>query len=670
MKCYSIPKRLLHIVFGGSAIWLGTTFCSPLAAYDFELPPTTASAPDALASPENATPPSIVPAASLEDVSHWDNGPILEDELYNNDYACEDEYCDEYAYDGYNSDIGLEDESSSVECEDTDGLVDTPEESVYSDFEDSWDDFGYDYGEMYVHDEQAVADEDDSEDYTYEWEDEYCHGEDWATGCDEGSGDADTQEESVCSDFDSYDDFGYDYGEMYASNDQTVVDEEVQDNSEDYTYDWEDEYCHGEDWMTGCDEASGEAEEAEQTEDDSYAYAEEHYEDYWYDDEYVYDYEDETGCDDSESVSGAEEPEEVTSTVAADDADSSEEDDFSYEFDDYEMYYGYEADNAEVAEDVAAIEDEIAEDAAEPDESDWEDYYYGDEYLYENDSEQVAEEAEADETVEVEASVEASVEEAWADEYEYDTYEYDYYDYDYGMENASDAQAATDESADVRDESYDHVDPMDHYGYEYEVPNDWMETEVDEPSGVELDLFAWRPNELLGDADCSLIRSIELLSDRGAAERRTRLNNYIEALGFEAIDFAYRYEDATDSDVLTLADDLPGMAAFLASYRLVEEGQIGMDDAVLLLESALSGLSLDWIEDVSHIAEPKETVSTSHPVVVAMASAATLSIATVTDLAATISQQLADLPWSELQGRLDEIRSAFRPLGADNTFMF
>lgn len=634
MNCYSIPKRLLHIVFGGSAIWLGTTFCSPLAAYDFELPPTAASAPDALASPKHASPPSIVPAASFDDVTHWDNGPVFEDELHNNDYACqdeycdeyacedeycndyacedeysddyayEDEYCDEYAYDGYDSDMGLEDEESVVESEDADGLVDTPEESVYSEFEDAYDDFGYDYGEMYAHDEQAVADE------------------------------------------------------------------EAQDNSEDYTYEWEDEYCHGEDWATGCDEGSSEAEEAERTEDDSYACDEEHYEDYWYDEEYVYDYVDEPGCDEAELSSREEESEEVASTVAADDAEANEDDDFSYEFDDYEMYYGYQENSAETAEEAAVSEEEIAEDATVSHESDWEDYYYGDEYQYESDSEPVAEEMAVEETMEVEASAEACVEEAWADEYEYDTYEYDDYDYDYDMESAGGAEAATDKSADMWDESYDHVDPMDHYGYEYEVPSDWLVTEVEEPSELELDLFAWRPTELLDDADCSLIRSIEQLSDQPAAVRRANLNNYIEALGFEAIDFAYRYEDATDSDVLTLADDLPGMAAFLASYRLVEEGQIGMDDAVLLLESALSGLSLDWIEDVSHIAEPKEMVSASHPVVEAMAAAATQSVAGVTGLAATISQRLADLPWSELEGRLDEIRSAFRPLGADDTFTF
>ena len=53
-----------------------------------------------------------------------------------------------------------------------------------------------------------------------------------------------------------------------------------------------------------------------------------------------------------------------------------------------------------------------------------------------------------------------------------------------------------------------------------------------------------------------------------------------------------------------------------------------------------------------------------------MAAAATQSIASVNALAAAISQRLADLPWTEIEGRLDEIRSAFRPLENDDTLTF
>ena len=624
MSCYSVPKRLLHIVFGGSAIWLGTTFCSPLAATDFETLPTSASAPDALADPDPTPLNSIVPPAFLEEVSYWDNGPVLEDEICNNDYACEEEvydefgwesdfaydyadtqepyardaakeaptesgepcvddsWCDEYAYDGYESDARLDDESAAVENDDTDGLVETPGEYVYGTFEDGSNDSGY----THDYDEQMVADE-ISEYSTYEFEDEYGYEEVRA---------ADSQEDSM-------DDNGI-----------------------------------------------------EETEDDTYVYDEENYEDYWYDEEYVHDYEDNNNEAD---VSFMEEQlEEVTSTTGNVVHEVSEEDDFSYEFEDYGMYYGYEENSTETAEEATADEQNIAEDAAPSDESEWEDYYYESEYQYhyESDSQPMTEEMAGDSDP---VEGEASTEEAWADEN--NAYEYEYYDYEYDMENVNEPEAA---SEDTEDAVYDYIDPMDHYGYEYEVPSNWleMEEEEEEPSEVTQDLFDWQANELLDGADCDLIQSMEQLSDQPASERRSCLNNYIEALGFEAIDFAYRYEDATDADLLNLSDDLPGAAAFLATYRLIEEGQIGMDDGVVLLEAALSDLSLDWIEDVGRMASPKEVVSGPHPVVDAMTAVASHSIASVTALATAISHGMANLPWSEVEDRLDEIRSAFRPI--------
>lgn len=648
MSCYSVPKRLLHVICGGSAIWLGTTFCSPLAATDLRLPPALASVPDALAAPEQTAQQSIVPAASLEgeETTHWDTGPVAEDGLRESNHANQDEYCDEfygkydysydytaseapyldntvseeavaeseetssadsdwsyrdtccdeYAYDGFDAGASKDDETTGPQCNETDGLVDKPAASVYSNLEDTYEDF--DYG-----------------------------------------------------------DYGYD--EMYAHDEPLDVEEEAlaRDEEEDNSYAFEDEYGPSEEWAAdyGTDQAS----------EDSYDYDNEYY------DDYGYDYEDEYSNDAAEMSSLEEQAAEVAEMPVDEDADSNEDDDFSYDFDDYEMYYGYEDDGAEVAEGAAAAGQEIVEETATSHESEWEDYYYGDEYQYyhdeyEGDSQPVAEEM---------ADSEPQAEEAWAEEYdyEYDNYEYDNYEYDandYDMEGAYEVEAVTEDSTEMSEESYDYADPTDHYGYEYEMRNEWKGMEAEKEIEINLDLFAWQPTELLQDADCNLIRSIERLSGEPAAIRRACLNDYIEALGFEAIDLAYRYEDATDADVLTLADDLPGTAAFLASYRLVEQGQIGMDDAVVLLDGALSGLSLDWIEHVGRIAAPAEVLSASHPVVEAMAAAALHSVAGLEAIASAVSQRLSELPWTELSNRVEEVRAAFRPLGSDDAMTF
>jgi hypothetical protein len=50
-----------------------------------------------------------------------------------------------------------------------------------------------------------------------------------------------------------------------------------------------------------------------------------------------------------------------------------------------------------------------------------------------------------------------------------------------------------------------------------------------------------------------------------------------------------------------LHDDLPGIAALLATYRMIEQGEFGMDEAVDALQRRFDLLSPEWIEDVSLI---------------------------------------------------------------------
>ncbi len=277
---------------------------------------------------------------------------------------------------------------------------------------------------------------------------------------------------------------------------------------------------------------------------------------------------------------------------------------------DYGEVYGTR--DSDVVQQVAS-EAEVASESAKSYGSDWEDYYYGDDY------ENAGQATEDQATVAVKPMVdEVCAEEAWVEEYEYD----------YGTDICDDSKENAEEK---------------------------------------LDLCAWQPSDLLKDADIGLIQSLERLSDSAGTLRRAQLNEYIEGLGFEAIDFVYRYEDATGMDVLSLAAERSKIAALLASYRLVQQDTIGMDEAVELLENSLSELSPGWIEAVGSMTAPSEpTVSRSHPVVDAIVAAANRSAASLDALASAISSRLANVPWDELSGRLREIRSAFRPLGSDD----
>ncbi|MHB8897624.1 MAG: hypothetical protein ACYC6Y_02635 [Thermoguttaceae bacterium] len=196
----------------------------------------------------------------------------------------------------------------------------------------------------------------------------------------------------------------------------------------------------------------------------------------------------------------------------------------------------------------------------------------------------------------------------------------------------------------------------------------YFEESSDEASAVaEAGLFARQPDDLLEASDIELIRSLRQIPARSSDLRRERLSGYIEGLGFRGIDLAYRYEDAVNAEAVALADDLAGVAALLACYRLVERGQVGTNEAVALLENAVSEPSREWVERVGQISEESDgTVRATHPVVGLMAATADRSIEGLRMLVSAASSELARLPWAELAGRLREIRAAFRPLGRDS----
>jgi len=245
--------------------------------------------------------------------------------------------------------------------------------------------------------------------------------------------------------------------------------------------------------------------------------------------------------------------------------------------------------------------------------------------------------------------------------------------------------------------SYDYADPYEYYGYDYsgqpsEVADESAETsedgysewmEADEPcvweseseSATEsgLELFAWHPNELLLTPDQEVLKTLETLCDEPSGVRRATLNDYLEALGWEAIALASRFEDVTGIEVLGLADDLPGAAAFLGAFRLLERGELGMDEAVDLLRRSLQNLSLDWIEGVremtadayetwepeptlgeSDVPEWSESASAGRPVVEVMVSLVARSLASVGGSLCAMSQGLSQLDWERLAAAATE----------------
>ena len=303
--------------------------------------------------------------------------------------------------------------------------------------------------------------------------------------------------------------------------------------------------------------------------------------------------------------------------------------------------------------------------------------------------------------------------EAATDSRETDPEEYSYYDefgYDYEADYESDGElegslegepGEVSQSSDEELYGYDDAEPYDEYGYDcygerVEQADEWIEssgddycewTEAEHATAWEseseyvpesgLELFAWHPTELLLLADQEVLRTLETLCEEPSGVRRATLNDYLEILGWEAIDFASRFEDVTGVEVLGLADDLPGAAAFLGAFRLVEQGELGTDEAVDLLRRSLESLSLDWIEGVGEITadafedwDPQpastemgspgwsEAASPDSPVVHMMVSLATRSLADLGAAISGISRRFAELDLQSVEADAAEGRAA------------
>ncbi len=661
MSCSSVPKSLLFALFGGAAIWLGGSWARPATATELDQTPTKVEAPDTLAAPEETAATSSVLATPIEEdgeaASHWDIGPTRDETprdegdgnqnehlritgAYDSDF--EYGYTEEYTYneqDGY-GDESMDGQASTENTEEA-AAVENDQQEQEADSDADQDG----YAEEYTYDEQD-GDGDESMD--------------GQTGTEQAS--------------------------------EVIIVEDLPEEQQADTYSDNDGYEHygyGEepiDGQTGAEQA-GEVIIVEDLPAEPPADAP------VYDEEDCYEDTDYT-WDEEAAATPEEEP-------------AVGENDFSYEFDDYEMHYGYEADELNAMEDEAAanVAEEPAADAVEAPAANVAEEAAAN--VAEEPATDVAEEPAADVAEEpaadaVEAPA-ADVTEApsadVAEEPAADVAEAPAADVteapsadvaetpaaDVAAEPAADAveePAAAAEaegpSADQEEEwepytyenAYDYADPTEHYGCGYDDGE--IEGSSSEASGpaeaprAAADLFSRQPSELLEESDWALMRTLESLYREPSAARRARLNDYIESLGFEAIDFAYRFENSSDSDVLALADDLASVATLLACYRLVERDEACIDDAVGLLQRSLSSVTLDWIEAVGQGAASPAAESRAdgsvHPVVGAMVAVTNRSIVAAKALAAGVAAELAEMPWTALTGRLDEVRSAAKPV--------
>ncbi len=267
---------------------------------------------------------------------------------------------------------------------------------------------------------------------------------------------------------------------------------------------------------------------------------------------------------------------------------------------DYPYDYGYEYEGGDEADTAEASGAEQAAPAGEDTEEPYR-YEYSDPYDY------YGEVFDYDEADQLEDGADSGSSDECSDETYYDDecFDYEYADpyqcyretFEYEADESSEEPSNT-----LQETRAENNEPYVDDGYcdwvPHEDDSDWYGPSYDR-SGLEE--LADDPTELLTNSDEDLLRLLERLCEEPSGVRRASLNDYLESLGTEAIDFATRFEDTTGIEVLGLADDIPGTAALLASYRLVEQGEISTDAGVDLLRRSLEHLSQSWISGVARI---------------------------------------------------------------------
>lgn len=111
-----------------------------------------------------------------------------------------------------------------------------------------------------------------------------------------------------------------------------------------------------------------------------------------------------------------------------------------------------------------------------------------------------------------------------------------------------------------------------------------------------IQLFASRPEQLLTPADFEVLRYTRLLAERSTGEAQGYFHGYLSTLGWHAFDLAGRLRHWQGQNWPATDAGLATASLLLATCRLVERGELGVEEAGRVLEQSLAGLPTEWTE--------------------------------------------------------------------------
>ena len=284
-------------------------------------------------------------------------------------------------------------------------------------------------------------------------------------------------------------------------------------------------------------------------------------------------------------------------------------------------------------------------------------------------------------------------------------YEYSYprekYGYDNGMDSQTESAAETnvEQSQDSSSEA-DQSQTKSEFPYDYKYEPYRESYNNCEPSGEAsgesnsnesaapsersadgVDLSAFLPSELLTAGDQDLLRKLAHLFEEPRDVRQHLVSEYLEGQGSEVTALASRLEDVTGTEAVNLVDDLPGLAALLAGFRLVERDDLDLEQAADWLQRSLENLSEQWIGEVNAITaeetedppadgtesgQQTDARPTEHPTLLGVVrSWAAESVAELGVAIRNMSLQVAGLNWETSDDAAEQREATHVGLGGD-----
>ena len=128
-----------------------------------------------------------------------------------------------------------------------------------------------------------------------------------------------------------------------------------------------------------------------------------------------------------------------------------------------------------------------------------------------------------------------------------------------------------------------------------------------------ISLFAEHPADLLSSSDWEILEHLSSLQRHDLTAAATCLDEYLNTIGWHVYELTYRVEASRGISRVALARDLVAVSLLLATCRLVEKGELGIEEAGRLLEQSLQCVPEAWAAAIENLGSAEGDVTVQVP---------------------------------------------------------